>query len=77
MKSNLPKTIEKWILRLVVIQFIALVISQFIMSHQALSPYLNKAIRSEGVFDQEHTNTVQIIQQSPYLWYDENKKTSE
>ncbi|GGH79056.1 hypothetical protein JOD43_001649 [Pullulanibacillus pueri] len=77
MRSDLPKTVEKWLVRLVIIQFIALIMAQFMMKHHTLSPYLNKAVRYEGVFEPKESKTLDTIQQSPYMWYDENKKFKE
>jgi len=63
------KTTEKWLIRLVLIQFIVLIAGQFLMYHRDYSPYLNKAIRSEGVIEPVKKMTSESVESPIMLWY--------
>ncbi|GGE38600.1 hypothetical protein GCM10011391_16770 [Pullulanibacillus camelliae] len=77
MKETTAKSVEKWILRLVFVQLLALIIAQVMMSHLTVSPYLNKAVRYEGVYKTKQSKATDTIQQTPYMWYDEKDKQEE
>lgn len=68
--QRIAKRVEKWLVRLIIIQFICLVIAQIIMQNHTWAPYVNKAIKDEGVVkDSSQTPVETMVQQSP-LWYD-------
>lgn len=46
--KNLSR-IEKWILRLLKMHFVLLVFAQILTHYKAILPYINKAVRYEGV----------------------------
>lgn len=74
MNQDWTKTIEKWLLRLVIIQFCVLLIGQILMSKPAWTPYLNRAIQDEGVIKTKQTETVKTMEEPPAVWYDNNKE---
>lgn len=63
------KTIEKWIIRLVFIQFIVLVAAQVLMSHRDMTPFLNKAVRHEGVIKPVKDGAAESVDQPIIMWY--------
>jgi len=62
------KWVEKWLIRLCVIHLILLIIAQFLMAHRAWTPYLNKAVRYEGVFGTTSKQT-ESVDEPIGLWY--------
>lgn len=74
MKDDWTKRVEKWLIRLTVIQFIALLIAQILMAHAVWTPYLNQAVRDEGVLKTKQTDTVNTMEESPAVWYDKHTK---
>jgi uncharacterized protein YpmB len=66
---NRLKTIEKWIIRLVVIQFIFLVVAQILMFHRSITPYLNKAVRHEGVIQPVKDIATESVDEPISMWY--------
>ncbi len=75
MKKTWDEKIEKWLIRLAIIQCLVLVIGQVLMSHTAWTPYLNQAVQDEGVLKYKNSNTVQTMEQTPAVWYDKTSKT--
>ncbi|WP_085523531.1 DUF5359 family protein [Tuberibacillus sp. Marseille-P3662] len=67
------KQIEKWILRLVCIQFVILMIGQLLVTQEQMAPYINKAVRYEGVIGEKQTKAVKTMEEAPIMWYDINK----
>ena len=63
------KVVEKWIIRLVIIQFVILVIAQVMMAHRNFTPYLNKAVRYEGVIQPVKDMLTESVEQQARLWY--------
>ncbi|WP_017755604.1 YpfB family protein [Calidifontibacillus oryziterrae] len=55
------RIIEKYILRFIVLHFILLIISQWLLSYQSLAPYLNKIIYYEGVMKDQYTEIVETM----------------
>ncbi|HET7578573.1 MAG TPA: DUF5359 family protein [Bacillales bacterium] len=41
--------IEKWLIRLILIQLFFMFMAQFLLQFDGLVPFLNRAVRSEGV----------------------------
>jgi|GEM_PF-1713527 len=74
MKELTVKQVEKWLLRLALVQLLALIIAQLMMNHLTISPYLNKAIRYEGVYKAKPSKALSTIQQRFFMWYDEKDK---
>lgn len=72
MNQDWTRAIEKWLLRLVIIQCVALIIGQILMSKQALTPYLNRAIQDEGVLKTKPIDPVKTMERAPSVWYDKN-----
>lgn len=79
MNQDWTEKVEKWLIRLVVIQCLVLFIGQLLMSHPAWTPYLNRAVQDEGVLKTKKTDTIQTMEPSPAVWYDKisSKKTEE
>jgi hypothetical protein len=57
------KHLERIIVKLVVIQIIFLLIAQFIMTNNQLSPYLSKVIEYEGVTKDSYSKVVETFDQ--------------
>lgn len=76
MNQEWVKNVEKWLIRLVVIQGVALLFGQILINHESWSPYLNKAIQDEGVFKIKKPMTVKTMEESPVVWYDNYTKRS-
>lgn len=55
------KRVEAILLKLVVIQFIFLIIVQSLILYTPLSPYLGKIDEYEGISKQEKTKTIETI----------------
>lgn len=73
MNQEWVKQVEKWLIRLMVIQGLVLILGQLLMNHAAWSPYLNKAIQEEGVIKTKPAKSVVTMEQSPVVWYDNHK----
>lgn len=76
MNQEWVKSVEKWLIRLAVIQGLVLLFGQILINHESWSPYLNKAIQDEGVFKTNKPQTLQTMEQSPVVWYDNYTKGS-
>ncbi|WEG11393.1 DUF5359 family protein [Pullulanibacillus sp. KACC 23026] len=76
MKQDWTKSVERWLLRLVVIQGIVLIIGQILIGHQTWTPFLNRAVQDEGVLKNTHSDTVKTMEQSPAVWYDKQANKS-
>lgn len=61
--------VEGWLIKLIIIQFICLIIGQFLMQYHSLTPYLNKTIRDEGVVKQTPTPAIETMVRQRSLWY--------
>ncbi|WP_181535707.1 YpfB family protein [[Anoxybacillus] calidus] len=57
------KRIERILLKLVVIQFIFLLIAQFMILYTPFSPYLGKIYEYEGVSKNHVTKTIETFDQ--------------
>ncbi|WP_285756002.1 YpfB family protein [Parageobacillus sp. G301] len=55
------KRAESILLKLVIIQFVFLIIAQWLILYTPLSPYLEKIYEYEGVSRQEKTKTIETI----------------
>ncbi|BDG46716.1 hypothetical protein PspKH34_12770 [Parageobacillus sp. KH3-4] len=55
------KRMESILLKLVVIQFIFLIIAQALILYTPLSPYFGKIYEYEGISKQEKTKTIETI----------------
>jgi hypothetical protein len=77
LKQDWAERLEKWLIRLTVIQFVALIIAQILMNHAVWTPYLNQAVRDEGVLKTKKTDTVNTMEESPAVWYDKLTKHDE
>ncbi|WP_374718862.1 YpfB family protein [Parageobacillus toebii] len=55
------KRVESILLKLVIIQFVFLIIAQWLILYTPLSPYLGKIYEYEGVSKQEKTKTIETI----------------
>jgi uncharacterized membrane protein len=55
------KRIESFLWKLVIIQFIFLIIAQGLILYTPLPPYLEKIYEYEGVSKQEKTKTIETI----------------
>jgi hypothetical protein len=55
------KRFESFLIKLVIIQFIFLIIAQWFILYTPLSPYLGKVYEYEGVGKQEKTKTIETI----------------
>lgn len=67
---ELLKRIEAVLIKLVIVQFIFLLLAQMLLSKKELSPYLSRTIFSEGVFLEAVVRVVQTLDQLPSIWYD-------
>ncbi|KFZ43896.1 hypothetical protein CS060_07650 [Anoxybacillus flavithermus] len=57
------KTIERMLWKLAIIQFIFLLIAQFVVSHSSLAPYIVKVVHYEGVMKNSVTKTIETFDQ--------------
>jgi hypothetical protein len=57
------KHFERILVKLVVVQFICLVIAQVVMTNHQLSPYLSKVIEYEGVTKDSFSKVVETFDQ--------------
>ncbi|RLQ95080.1 DUF5359 family protein [Falsibacillus albus] len=56
------RTIERWIIKLAIIQFIILIISQFILHDLHMFPQMNKIMLYEGVQKLNYTEIKETIE---------------
>jgi len=77
MNKTGAQQVEKWLLYLVLVQLLALIIAQLTMSHLAVAPYLNRAIRYEGVYEAKPSRSMDTIQHRSYMWYDKKDRQKE
>jgi len=49
--------------KLAIIQFIFLLLAQFIVSHSSLAPYIVKVVHYEGVIKNSETKTIETFDQ--------------
>lgn len=59
------KKVESLLLKLVVVQFLFLLVSQILLYKKELSPFLSKTIYSEGVFFEYVLSTMEILDHLP------------
>lgn len=57
------KRIERILVKLVVIQFICLVLAQIIMMNQDISPFLSKVVQYEGVTKDSFSKVIETFDQ--------------
>lgn len=57
------KHIERILLKVVIIQFICLVLAQVVMMNQHISPFLSKVIHYEGVTKDTYTRVIETFDQ--------------
>ncbi|MBM6619886.1 YpfB family protein [Bacillus suaedaesalsae] len=57
------KRFESILVKLVIIQFIFLIVAQFVMMNGQVSPYLSKVIQYEGVTKDTYTKIVETFNQ--------------
>lgn len=55
------KKIERIIIKLVIIQFVYLIIAQWLIAHDSLQPVLNKLVIYEGVMKGQATQVIRTI----------------
>jgi hypothetical protein len=69
MSRNGWKTVETWLIRLIIIHFMLLLAGQYLMANAKIKPYLNKAVRVEGVFDRSVKAPAVSVERLPQIWY--------
>ncbi|CUA79514.1 YpfB family protein [Anoxybacillus suryakundensis] len=57
------KTVERMLWKLAIIQFIFLLIAQFVISHSSLAPYIVKVVHYEGVMKNSVLKTIETFDQ--------------
>lgn len=57
------KNVERMLWKLAIIQFIFLLLAQFIVSHSSLAPYIVKVVHYEGVIKNSETKTIETFDQ--------------
>ncbi|MBB5355779.1 hypothetical protein HNR43_001757 [Anoxybacillus mongoliensis] len=55
------KTVERMLWKLAIIQFIFLLIAQFVVSHSSLAPYIVKVVHYEGVMKNSVLKTIETF----------------
>lgn len=63
------KRVESILLKLAVIQFLFLIVSQALLYQSELSPYLSRTIFSEGVFIKNLFQTLETLDHITSIWY--------
>ncbi len=57
------KTVERMLWKLAIIQFIFLLIAQFVVSHSSIAPYVVKVVHYEGVIKNSVLKTIETFDQ--------------
>jgi hypothetical protein len=57
------KRVEGIIIKLIIIQFLCLLIAQWILQNEELATHFNKSIYFEGVVNGSYTNAVETLDQ--------------
>ncbi|MBB6175519.1 MULTISPECIES: YpfB family protein [Anoxybacillus] len=57
------KTVERMLWKLAIIQFIFLLIAQFVVSHSSIAPYVVKVVHYEGVMKNSVLKTIETFDQ--------------
>ncbi|WP_461200677.1 YpfB family protein [Anoxybacillus sp. TBDG-1] len=57
------KTVERMLWKLAIIQFIFLLIAQFVVSHSSIAPYVVKVVHYEGVMKNSILKTIETFDQ--------------
>lgn len=57
------KRVERMLWKLAIIQFIFLLLAQFIISYSSLAPHIVKVIHYEGVIKNSATKTIETFDQ--------------
>lgn len=68
-RSSFMIFIEKWLIKLIIIQFICLIIGQVLVQHHNLAPYVNKTIKEEGVVKNTTQTATETMEQVRSIWY--------
>ncbi|WLD91846.1 YpfB family protein [Alkalihalobacillus sp. AL-G] len=65
------KTVERFLIKTIIAQFIFLMIAQWVITHQDWAYHLNRVYEYEGIMTEQRGETVETIDRSNILWYDE------
>lgn len=68
------KKVERLMIKLIICQFIFMIIAQWILYDTDLKTYLNRVYQYEGIHKGQVGETVETIDRSSDLWYDESVK---
>ncbi|MGM7701697.1 YpfB family protein [Pseudalkalibacillus sp. Hm43] len=64
------KRTERLFTKLIICQFIFLIIAQLVLANPGLRTYMNKVYQYEGIHNGHRGETVETIDHSSDLWYD-------
>ncbi|WP_257347731.1 YpfB family protein [Pseudalkalibacillus decolorationis] len=68
------KKVERIWIKVVIVQGVFLLVAQWVITHKDWAFYLNRVYEYEGIMSEERGDTVETIDRSNLLWYDEMGK---
>jgi hypothetical protein len=68
------KRMERMIIKLIICQFIFLILAQWVLFDEELRTYLNRVYQYEGIHKGHESETLETIDHQNDLWYDKRVK---
>ncbi|WP_261129152.1 YpfB family protein [Bacillus sp. Marseille-Q3570] len=68
------RLLERILIKLIVCQIIFLFVAQYLIFHWDIGTYFNRLYEYEGITNGSTGETVETIDRSNFLWYDERVK---
>ncbi|MCF6408248.1 DUF5359 family protein [Pseudalkalibacillus salsuginis] len=65
------KLIERIVIKLIICQMIFLIVAQYLIFNWDFGTYFNRLYEYEGITNGSNGETVETIDRSNFLWYDE------